>query len=197
MAADKRGVTLIELAVAVSVIAVALVGIIALARTGQRAEYDTVAEYRTTEFARNTMATLRLFSDRAAEDPDPTAWVRFWADFSHGDYHIRQTVCNPDVIKGSPTGVSDDLYSLYGDNNTRTNWWSADPMDINMQFDSDDFTIRYRMSIVAAGGDPEITYDSTNNPPPFVGVTLHVFYGNSTANGATFYGIFDNKGRLP
>lgn len=197
MAADtmrEKGMTLIELAMAVFVIAVGITGVLAVARSAQRAQYDTVAELRTTEFARNAMTTLQLFSDRAAEDPDPTAWIRFWADFSSGEFPISQMITDAFTEVSSSEEEADQTVTLYGDNTFHTN---SPAFRQDRSQSSDGAFIRYRMSIAAAGNEREVTYAMTNNPPPFIGVTLHTFYGNSTGNGSTFYGIFANKGKLP
>jgi Tfp pilus assembly protein PilV len=77
----RAGFLMLEVAVALSVLAIGLVALFALLGTGLDSGTRAAAESRAALFARGALAGLRAESDRAAE---AGAWETFWREFAAG-----------------------------------------------------------------------------------------------------------------
>jgi len=201
MDARRRGFMLIELAVATFVVGVALVALLALARTGQRAAMDAENEARAAAFADEVFTTLRLYSARTAEDEDPNAWMIFWADLAHGAALTNLVGTTEGFWRRDSQDALEHL-AVYGDGEVRTNFWRSSSYDVITDSKSPadtDYALQYSLylSTPTAGGG-ELSYAMTNAPPAAISATLHVWNGafRTSASSYTFYAVFGNMGRL-
>ncbi len=201
MDARGRGFMLIELAVATFVVGVALVVLLALARTGQRAAMDAENEARAAAFADEVFTTLRLYSARTAADEDPYAWMVFWADLAHGAALTNLVGTSGGFWRRNSLEELEHL-AIYGDGEVRTNFWRSSSHDVledpKSPADSD-YALQYSLYLsTPTSGGGELSYAMTNNPPSAISATLHVWNGafRSSVNSYTFYAVFGFTGRL-
>lgn len=81
---SRNGFTLVELAVASSLVAVGLLGAYALLRAGIESEETQESDVRGALFAESAFDTLEAVSESVAAQGGSTNWVAFWKDFSDG-----------------------------------------------------------------------------------------------------------------
>ena len=99
----RAAFTLIELALSIFVMGVAVLGVFGLARIGVSAAMDAEDEMRAAQFADDVFTTLRLYSDAVQDTSDTNRW---------------ETLCNDiglDLDPGSGTLFSDLWAKLDGD----------------------------------------------------------------------------------
>lgn len=82
------GFTLVELAVTSFLIAVGLLGVYSLLRTGIETSTDQEKEIRGALFADSVFATLSVAAQEAANAGGATNWVAFWTDFCKGTTNL-------------------------------------------------------------------------------------------------------------
>ena len=187
-AMSRRGAnafTLIELATASFLIGVALLALAAMLSAANRATSDAENAFRAKEFAENSLATLRIKSDRAAADG---RWLEFWETLRNGQTNILA-----DQLASFRAGVwqyGEDAPELSLDGELHTNFW--------LRADNDgapDSSIRYRF-IVRPNGNGDA---ADGSEVYFYTVNLHVWNGLSTSQDAdySYFAIFADPGDLP
>ena len=192
----RKGFMLIELAVACFVVGTCLLALLAVARSGQRAAAENEDETCATLFAQNTFATLRLFSDRLA-DENSGAWSDFWKDFEKG-----KPICQmPGFVDGLNFYDTEEQHAIFGDDQVHTNIWLSSDRDCK---GLPDMAVQYRIHIEIPenfSDDTDAGTPGSKGKPPFnnVSVTLHVWNGltRNHPQPYTFFKVFANPGRMP
>ena len=201
----NTGFMLIELAIAALVIGVAVLALLGIMHTGQKAAIESENETRAALFGNDVMVTLRLLNDRAASDPDnKTAWKEFWKDMNSGMVITQLTGFASEVWdKSGKTGC--DIPSFRADGNIHTNYWCPTEKGSGFAVSGAsgsvrayDYAIQYRATLDASQEEVPLDEDGKESEPRYYTVTLHIWSGASrTAEAdATFFSVFTNPGRL-
>jgi len=204
----KGGFTLIEVALAIVVVALGLLAVFSLLSAGLNAAHKAIAETNASIFANSVFNAMRTQSLRVAESAQHAQqWSDYWNTFRVGSASI--SVAAPETwspqtlsVKASPANEINSL--KFAD---KLFHGSAATDIINN-------SLRYRLSIFLPGGDPTGPYDGPLGVGPSYWedeggdpwyqrramATLRVWDGltggSSDTNAMVFYTEFNNPGDL-
>ncbi len=191
-----RAFTLIELALAVFVLGMAVLALYSLARLGVRAATEAEDETRAALFADDVFTTLGIYADhyrRSGRTTNELTWVGFWQQ----------------VQQGQPLPVAAwDYWQRPDDGKVQLSFQVADDVrtnvhrSVNLRAPDDDafaavpecgFQYRLGVQLPPFGDEPPSAW--TNS----VRVTLHVWSGQFRRNPEpfTFYTHFADSGVMP
>ena len=183
----RSAFTLVELALASFLVAVGLLGVYALLRTGMDSASERETDVRGSLFAHTAFATLDAAADVAAMG-GATNWVAFWEDFFDGSTNLPLPgagASDAESPSESPLGAGSDSFS------------SAIP-GLHLRGDGL-FAYVYADATVSSASNT-VWYEF-NHPPnwlrresggdPFaVAVTLHVWPERPTSSAQTYFRMF-------
>lgn len=189
----KGGFTLIEIAMAIVVVAIGVLAVFSLLSAGLDASSRAIADTQGAMFADNVFNALRAESLSSAKDYNPfppavtNGWNDFWLAFTGGsDTNITVAagpawVLGPGYVQPIKPGSVETL--VFKNKTLRGS-------TIN---DVQNYALRYRLTVQpASGGWTPTVWTNTAK------VTLEVWAGQygSTANPLVFYSEFYNPGGL-
>lgn len=184
------GFTLIELALSVFVMGVAILGIFGLSRLGLDAAAEAEDETRAAMFADDVFTTLRLYSD-AMRSTNDTDWIEFWENIDTNEFAVAGCDFWQDR-DGDPLTVIVD-----GELHTNE-FYSVDIRDEGDKFAAiPEYALHYRVRVAMP---PFSEYETGEySPSNAVRVSINVWNGGARRrpDAYTFYTHFVDGGLLP
>ena len=195
---SQAGFTLIELAIAVAVVVIGVMGLFALISAGLNSSAQAVADTQSALFVDNVYHGIRAASTSAAEQGKVgvvVEWRRFWKEFDNGTRTLPVAVPSLWEGKDNPRGPSTPL-EIVGDGSLQAIEFVNIPLHDSRINDSLNHALRYRIDVEFDGSiDPVSSLDNLR-----VSVTMHVWpgaFGDAKDEDALFfYSEFDNPGDL-
>lgn len=187
-----RAFTLIELALAIFVLGMAVLALYSLSRLGVRAATEAEDEMRAAMFADDVFTTLGIYADHCRRATNETTWVEFWRQVQDGTQPLP--VAAWDYWQGPGDGATP--LTVYGDGEVRTNVYRSVDLRADASFEAiPEYGVQYRLGVSLPPFNKEQPPAWTNS----VRVTLHVWSGTYRRNPEpfTFYTHFADAGVLP
>lgn len=185
---QEDGFTLIEIALAIVVVAIGVLAVFSLLSAGLDASNKAIGDTQAAIFADNVFNALRAESLKAASDYDPfvpvNGWNTFWQNFVNGSTNIS-------VVAGlawTPANLSVTAVSGGG-----TLVFLNKSLRGSTITDVQNYALRYELTVQPSlGGWGAALWENTAK------VTLKVWNGQygSTNNPLVFYSEFYNPGAL-
>ena len=193
MAGHKQGFTLIEVALAVAIVAIGVLAAYSLLSIGMDAGTRAVSETHAATFASGVFGALRARSLQAAELQPTTIgnWEQFWENFSN------RTVAVPVAASNVWTGGS-ERWILAGV--IRTSSCENLPYHAPAETGIVDHVLRYRVDVGLTYSRAQVLADLSRIGRNRATVALYVwdgkFGGAVDSNALLFYSEFNNPGDL-
>ena len=183
----RTGFTLVELAMASFLVAIGLLGVYALLRSGIESGDAQERDIRGSLFAEGAMATLEAASVAAARTSS-TNWVEFWESFFNGSTNLP--------LLGAS---SDDWPSTTEETSAAGEFTGALPT--RLLYGKGRWAYYYAMQDVASVSntvwyefsEPELP-SSDDHPPLSLSISLHVWPETPQSTAQTYFRVFSYRG---
>ena len=202
-AKGRNGFTLMEIMIAIAVVAIGMTALFSLISTGLHESAKAVAETQAAIFADGVFHGLRSASLAAAETPDPdpqdsiSPWMDFWNDFSVGSTNLFAPGYTNSWMEASAVGRG--KLDIWGNNTIRTNWFAIRAFTAEGVSGITNHVLRYKCHVQSLGGGT-VRGDIFDSDDDLATVSLLVWegeFGNADTNAALeFYTEFDNPGDI-
>ncbi len=174
----RKGFTLVELAVASSLVAVGLIGAYALLRAGIESEDAQEADVRGALFAETAFATLEEASECVAVQGGSTNWVAVWKDFSGGKIALP--------LPGTASGSEEWSSVAFSEEGGEAFW---DAPATHFLVGSGQWAYTYD-GVGVASNTVWYAFSDMSGDENAVLLSLHVWPGSPRATSQTYFRLF-------
>lgn len=174
---DRRGLIMVEVALAMVVLAVGVLAVFILFSTGLDTQTKASSDTQAALFAESVFNTLRAESALASEATN--GWEDFWGEFAQGDRSVAVAAEGVWAGPGMVIGAHGVLYT-----NVYTNY----SIRLHIETNIVDHALRYQMNVA-----PDFP---TNRAEVTLRVWEGVFGPTNGNDTAVFYTEFDDPGNL-